>query len=71
MSTSVYNEGMKVAQTTVESQTVEVLDDATLAAIDKGVKSLDEGKGVPVGDVRRIIRERYQGWLKITQDLHK
>lgn len=56
----VYNKCMKAAQTTMDSQEPEELDAATLAAIDKGIKSLDEGKGVPVQEVRRLIRERHQ-----------
>ena len=67
----VYNEGMKAAQKTIDNQEPEVLDAGTLAAIEKGVKSLDEGKGVSVSSVRPLIRERYQEWLKITQDLRK
>ena len=67
----VYNEDMKAAQTTIENQEPEVLDAATLAAIEKGVKSLDDGKGVPVENVRPLIRERYQAWLKITEDVRK
>lgn len=67
----VYNEDMKATQTTIDSQEPEVLDAATLAAIDKGVKSLDEGKSLPIEDVRTLVRERYQAWLKITQDLHE
>jgi len=62
---------MKVAQPQNDNQEPEVLDSATLAAIDKGVKSLDEGKSVPVEEVRNLIRERYQAWLKITQDVHR
>jgi hypothetical protein len=27
--------------------------------------------GVPVEEVRFLIRERYQAWLRITQDLRK
>ena len=68
---SVYNEDMKAVQRTIQNQEPEVLDAATLAAIEKGVKSLDEGKGVSVENVRPLIRERYQAWLKITQDLRK
>ena len=62
---------MKAAQRTIESQEPEVLDAATLATIDKGVASLDEGRGVPVEEVRFLVRERYQAWLRITQDLRK
>jgi len=62
---------MKPAQRTIDNQEPEVLDAATLTAIGKGVKSLDEGKGVPLESVRPLIRERYQAWLKITQDLRK
>jgi hypothetical protein len=49
----------------------EVLDAGTLAAIKKGVKSLDEGEGVSVETVRPLVRERYQAWPKIAQDLRK
>lgn len=51
---------------TIDSQAPEVLNAATLAAIDKGIRSLDEGKSVPVEEVRRLIRECYQAWLRIT-----
>jgi len=67
----VYNIGMKAAPTTADNQEPEVLDAATLAAIDKGGKSLNDGKSVSVEDVRPLIRERYQAWLKITRDLRK
>ena len=62
---------MKESQTRTDNHEPEVLDAETLAAIDKGVKSLNEGKGVSVESVRPLIRERYQAWLKITQDLRK
>jgi len=32
-------------------------DDATLAAIDRGIKDADEGRTVPLEDVRKMIPE--------------
>lgn len=33
-------------------------DDATLAAIDRGIRDADEGRTVPVEEVRKMIPER-------------
>jgi len=35
------------------------LDEATLAAIDRGIKAADEGRVVPLEEVRRRMQERH------------
>jgi hypothetical protein len=51
-----------------KEQEPEVLDEATLAAIDKAQESFETGQGMTIQQVRELNRKRYQAWLKISQD---
>lgn len=53
----------------IKEQEPEVLDAATLAAIDKAQESLESGRGLTIKEARELNRKRYQAWKTISEDL--
>jgi hypothetical protein len=66
----VYNRGMKTLEAhTSTEQEPEVLDAATLAAVDRAQRSFEAGDGITVKDARELNRRRYQVWLNAPHGL--
>lgn len=49
-----------------KEQEPEVLDVATLAAVDKVQPSFDAGEGLTIQETRELNRKRYRMWLDLS-----
>jgi hypothetical protein len=65
----VYNKNMRsVDSKKTEGQKPEVLDAATLAAVDKAQQSFEAGEGLTIEEARELNRKRYHAWLNTPVD---